>query len=54
MLLICVLKGCVHYILASLFCMSKREYLCKKKNIFYFTLKGLFVLEITKFQVSKY
>ena len=43
-------KGCVRYILASLFYMSKREHLWNKENVFCFTLKARFVLEIFKFK----
>ena len=32
-----LLKGCVRYIFASLFCKSKREHCEAKKNGFYFT-----------------
>ena len=45
----CILKGCVRYNFTSLFCMSKREDLWKKENVFYFTSKALFVLEIITF-----
>ena len=31
-----ILKGCVHYIFASLFCMSKREHLRNKEKYFLF------------------
>ena len=41
-------KGCVHYIFASLFCMSKREHFWNKKKSFYFTSKALFVIEIIR------
>ena len=46
-----VIKGCVRYIFARLFCMScLKEGTCEtRKNVFYFTSKGLFVLEIIKF-----
>ena len=47
------LKGCVHYIFASLFFMfirAKKESNCEtKKNVFYFTSKVLFALEKIKF-----
>ena len=43
------LKGCVCYIFASLFSMSKRQHSLNKENIFYFTSKAIFVLEIIKF-----
>ena len=43
------LKGCVHYIFASL-CLGLNESTCQiKKNVFYFTSKPLFVLEKMKF-----
>ena len=42
-------KGCVRYIFTDLFCIYK-ESICKtRKNVFYFTSKTLFVLEIIKF-----
>ena len=44
-----LVKGCVCYILASLFCMSKRQHLWNKEKCFYFTSKALFVLHIIKF-----
>ena len=47
-----LLKGCVHYIFASLFFMSKREHFVNKKKCFHFTSKVLFVLEIIKFNFS--
>ena len=43
------IKGCVHYIVASLLCISKKERLQIKKKCFYSTSKALFVLEIIKF-----
>ena len=43
------LKGCVCYIFASLFCKSKGQHLRNKENVFSFTSKALFVLEITSF-----
>ena len=43
------LKGCVHYIFPSLF-LSLNESTCQTgKNVFYFTLKTLIVLEKIKF-----
>ena len=39
------LKGCVCYILASLFLSLKQSICENKKNVFYFTSKALFVLE---------
>ena len=42
-----LLKGCVRYIFASLFCMSKRV-------LFYFTSKALFLPEIIKCKLFKY
>ena len=44
-----LLKGCVHYIFASLFCKSKTEHLWNKEKYFLFSSKALFVLEIIKF-----
>ena len=42
-------KGCVRYIFARLF-LSLSESLCQtRKNVFYFTLKALFILEKIKF-----
>ena len=44
-----IIKGCVHYIFASLF-LSLNESTCQmKENVFYFTSKPLFVLEKIKF-----
>ena len=43
------IKGCVCYIFASLFCMSKSELFRNKENAFYFTSKALLLLEIIKF-----
>ena len=40
-----IVKACVHYIFASLFCLSKREHFKNMKK-YYFTSKTLFVLEI--------
>ena len=48
------LKGCIHYIFTSLFCIPKRKDLQNKKNIFYFTSKALFILEIIKFKLFRY
>ena len=43
------IKGCVHYIFASLF-LGLNESTCQmKKNVFYFTSKPLFILEKIKF-----
>ena len=42
-------KGCVRYIFASLFFMSKRSTYESRQNVFYFTSKALFVFEIIKF-----
>ena len=39
-------KGCVHYIFANLFCMSKGKYFW---NVFYYASKALFILLIIKF-----
>ena len=44
-----IIKGCVRYIFASLFCMSKIEHLRNEENAFYFTSKALLVLEIINF-----
>ena len=47
--IIAKLKGCVHYIFASLF-VGLNESTCQiKQNVFYFTSKPLFVLEKIKF-----
>ena len=35
-------KGCVRYIFASLFCMSKREHLWNKEKVFFFSLRRVF------------
>ena len=48
------LKGCVRYIFANLFWLYKREHFKNKENIFYFTSKALFGLEITKFKLQKF
>ena len=53
-LVVAELKGCVRCIFDSLFCKSQEEYLRSKKNIFYFTLEALFVLEIIKFYLFRY
>ena len=46
------LKGCVRHIFASLF-LSLNKSTCQiRKNIFYFTLKALFVFAKMKFQNS--
>ena len=42
-------KGCVRYIFASLFCMSKREHLRNKEKCFLFHFESSFVLEVIKF-----
>ena len=42
-------KGCVCYIFASLFLHLKKSTSEARKNVFYFTSKALFVLEIIKF-----
>ena len=47
-----ILKDCVRYIFASLFCMSKRRTCETRKNVFYLTLKALFALEIINFKFS--
>ena len=41
-------KGCVRYIFASLFFISKNTTCETRKNGFYFPLKALFVLKIFK------
>ena len=46
-----IFKGCVRYIFAILF-LSLKESTCEtRKNVFYFTLKALFILEN---QISKF
>ena len=45
------LKGCVRYIFASLFCMSKRERLRNNENTLYFTSKALLVREKSTFNI---
>ena len=46
-------KGCVRYIFASFF-LGLKESTCEtRKNVFYFTSKALFVLEILTFQIFK-
>ena len=48
---ISISKGCVRYIFAILF-LSLKESTCEtRKNVFYFTLKALFILEN---QISKF
>ena len=43
-----VIKGCICYILLVLLCL--KESTCEtRKNVFYFTLKALFIIEIIKF-----
>ena len=43
-----VIKGCIRYILLVL--LRLKESTCEtRKNVFYFTLKALFVIEIIKF-----
>ena len=43
-----VIKGCICYILLVLLCL--KESTCEtRKNVFYFTSKALFVIEIIKF-----
>ena len=44
-----IFQGCVRYIFASLFFMSKRETCETRKRVFYFTLKALFISDIIKF-----
>ena len=43
------IKGCLHYIFASLFCLSKKEDFSRNKNVYYFTSKALLVLEMIRF-----
>ena len=55
-MLICVFKGCVHYIFASLFFRSKRKHLWNKGKCFLFHLKSSFlswVNQILTFQIFK-
>ena len=44
-----VLTGCVRYIFDSLFVCVKESTCETRKNVFYFTSKALFILEIIKF-----
>ena len=51
-----LLKGCVHYIFASLFFKSKREHLSNQEKYFLFHLKSSFCSgenQILKFQIFK-
>ena len=45
------LTGCVCYILVSLFCMSLESTLQTRKNVFYFTSKAPFILEIILYKL---
>ena len=50
------LKGCVHYIFASLFCMSKRKHFWNKEKSFLFHFKSSFCswdIQILTFQSFK-
>ena len=47
------IKVCVRYIFAAFFVNLKGEHLRNKENIFYFTSKALFVLEIIIFYFFK-
>ena len=49
-----LIKGCVRFVYASLFFMSRREHLRSKEKLFYFTLKAHFVLEIFNFSNSNF
>ena len=42
-------KGCLSYIFASLFCMSKQSTFETRRKIFYFASKALLILEILTF-----
>ena len=44
-----IFEGCVHYTLLICFVCLKESTCETKKNVFYFTSKALFVLDITKF-----
>ena len=44
-----ILKGCVCYILASLFLSLNKNTCQTRKDVFYFTSKALFILEKIKF-----
>ena len=49
LLALLIFRGCVRYIFASLF-LSLKDSTCEtRKNVFYFTVKALFVLEKIKF-----
>ena len=47
-------KGCARYIFAGLFCMPKVSTCEKRKNVFLFSSKALFVLELMKFSLFGY
>ena len=47
-------KGCVRYTLPVCFVRLKESTCKTRKNVFCFTLKALFVLEIIKFSVFRY
>ena len=42
-------KGCIRYIFSSLFLKAKESACETRKNLFYYTSKALFILEIIKF-----
>ena len=44
-----IFKGCVCYILLDCFVCLKESSCETRKNVFYFTLKALFIFEIIKF-----
>ena len=51
-----ILKGCIHYIFASLFCMSEREHLWNKEKYFLFHFESSFRSwdnQILTFQIFK-
>ena len=54
LLIVCLFKGSVCYIFASLFFKSKREQLWNLENVFYFASKSLFILKKIKFQNFRY
>ena len=49
-----LLEGCARYIFAGLFCMPKVSTCEKRKNVFLFSSKALFVLELMKFSLFGY
>ena len=46
-------KGCVRYIFTKLFFMSKKRTCETRNNVFYFTSKALFILEIIKLLIFR-